>query len=558
MSSSSISTKNDKVPENTALTVSEHLDAVNFDDDADFIPSSNAIKFIEFIKMVNAGSPEENTTPILHYRMATAILGPSKLIANLLFRGSAKTTLSEYLILYIGTYGGLPGCEGLEEITYGSVLAAKVDDVIAIGKNIYGRWMGSPFLQKVIPTFNHTEINWILTNASGHELHVKAFGALGSIRGKRVVKHRPKFAIIDDILKDNEAYSAAMLSKISDTIYAGVFGGLHPKDYKVIWNGTPFNSKDLLFKAIESGAWDVNIYPVCEKFPCTREEFKGAWEDRFPYDVVMHKYSFLQASGFSSKFYSEFMLEITSEEDKLIKDSDIQWHNKEDIQKNRDRLNFYITTDFATTVGQSNDYSPINVWAYGDIGYGGRWYWVDGTYKKQRVNDSIDDVFKFAALYPITEVGIEASGQQGGFISWIKREMGLRKIFFSFAKGKTTNMYSVKNSEGIIPLANKFQRFLVNAVPLFKTSRISFPIENKDDPTVGSFLSEISGVTLQGLKSAHDDQLDNLSMLGELSINDNLFEDTTITTPELLPPNDSVFTAEEIWGMDPKESTLFV
>ena len=43
-------------------------------------------------------------------------------------------------------------------------------------------------------------------------------------------------------------------------------------------------------KAVESSAWNVNVYPVCEKFPCEREDFRGSWEDRFSYDYVKEQY----------------------------------------------------------------------------------------------------------------------------------------------------------------------------------------------------------------------------------------------------------------------------
>ena len=72
---------------------------------------------------------------------------------------------------------------------------------------------------------------------------------------------------------------------------------MHPKRRKVIWLGTPFSADDPLYEVIESGTWEVNVFPICEKYPCTREEFRGAWEDRFSYDYVQEMHSDALANG---------------------------------------------------------------------------------------------------------------------------------------------------------------------------------------------------------------------------------------------------------------------
>ncbi|WP_460995191.1 hypothetical protein, partial [Staphylococcus aureus] len=96
---------------------------------------------------------------------------------------------------------------------------------------------------------------------------------------------------LDDLVSDEDARSPTVIAAIEDTVYKAVDYALHPKKNMIIWSGTPFNAKDPLYKAVESGAWKVNVYPVCERFPCSREEFRGAWADRFTYDFVLQKYT---------------------------------------------------------------------------------------------------------------------------------------------------------------------------------------------------------------------------------------------------------------------------
>ena len=74
-----------------------------------YIPSKFAIKFINFIKLVNGESGEENKSPIFHYDILDTIY-KNKNVLIVSFRGSAKTTLVvEYLILYIAVFGELDG-----------------------------------------------------------------------------------------------------------------------------------------------------------------------------------------------------------------------------------------------------------------------------------------------------------------------------------------------------------------------------------------------------------------------------------------------------------------
>jgi len=131
-------------------TVVEHLNNISYKEDTNYVPSLFALEFINFIKLVNGETGEEHKTPVIHFKMLDTIQGKETDIINMLFRGSAKTTLmAEYLILYIGTYGSIPN--------FGKVpLGLYVSDSIENGvknmrKNLEYRWQNSSFLQEYIP-----------------------------------------------------------------------------------------------------------------------------------------------------------------------------------------------------------------------------------------------------------------------------------------------------------------------------------------------------------------------------------------------------------------------
>ena len=261
-----------------------------------------------------------------------------------------------------------------------------------------------------------------------------------------------------------------------------------------------------MYKAVESGAYNVNIYPVCEVFPCTREEFKGSWEDRFSYDYIQRAYTKAKGVGKIADFNQELMLRIMSPEDRLIEPHEIQWYNRDKLLAILSLFNVYITTDFATSEKQSADYSVISVWA---LNANGDFYWIDGICKKQKMDKNMEDLFRLVQRYNPMSVGIEVSGQQGGFIPWVKEQMMNNNCFFNLASDKKSN------EAGIRPSTNKYQRFDV-VLPWFKAGKMYFPDEMRETVAMREMYSELTLATQSGFKSKHDDFIDTISMLALL------------------------------------------
>lgn len=416
------------------------------------------------------------------------------------------TIFAEYLFLYLAVYGSIPG---FGEVDYALYVSDSIENgVKKMRLRMERRCEKSDFLKRYISVFKFTDIRWYFQNKEGKEFVVTGHGAKTGVRGTVELNTRPHLAVLDDLLGDEDAKSATIIENVENTVYSAIDYALHPTKRKVIWSGTPFNARDPLYKAIESGVWYVNVYPVCETFPCSREQFRGAWPDRFGYDYVKAQYDKSKGVGKLDSFNQELMLRIMSPEDRLIDDSDIVWYKRRNVLHHKDAYNFYITTDFATSDKQHADFSVINVWAYNN---NGDWLWVDGVCQKVLMNVTIDSLFRLVQEYRPQEVGIEISGQQKGFISWIQNEMGYRNNYFTLSKGKTGN------DVGITPSKDKVSRFRENAVPLFKAKKIWLPEELKESEELTELLLEISLATLKGFKSKHDDALDTITMLAELN-----------------------------------------
>lgn len=476
--------------------VDQWLDEVSYTADESYVPSLFALEMVNFIKLVNGGEGEENKTPVLHLRMLDQVVSGDKNIANLVYRGSGKTTvMGEYLFLYIAVYGELP--------EFGEInLALYVSDSIENGvknmrKNLEYRWENSDFLKKYLPFTRFTDVRWEFKNIAGKTLVVKGYGAKTGVRGTKEMGIRPQFALLDDLVSDEDAKSPTVIKSIENTVYKAIDYALHPKNRLVVWNGTPFNQNDPLYKAVESGAWRVNVYPVCEHFDedTTLETFIAAWPDRHNYKYVREQYMKAKLSGNIESFYQELMLRISSEDERLVTDNDLLKFDGGMIMSNERGYNFYITTDFATSSRQTSDFSVITCWAYNSSG---QWMLIDGSAERNSMDRTIDKLFDMVVKYDVKQVGIEVSGQQKGFADWTRKEMHVRNIYFTVVE--------------VRPSIDKLSRF--NAVvPYFKRGEIWINEALKNTKYYKEMMNELKYAVRSGLRSKHDDVLDTISQL---------------------------------------------
>jgi predicted phage terminase large subunit-like protein len=490
------------------------LDAVSYKwlNSTEYMPTEFALTFMNFIKLVNGTEGESHQTPPVHLKMLDKITEEDDYIVNLVFRGGAKTTVfMEYLTLFIAFYGYLPNFGLVESMIY--VSDSMENGVKSARKNTQFRYDSSPFMQHWVPyaffTDNYMEFKSLeyvnSEGKQGNHFGVKMFGAKTGLRGTKIFGKRPPLCVLDDLISDDDSKSKVAMEAIKDTVYKGVNYALDPNRRKVIFNGTPFGKEDIIVEAVESGAWAVNVWPVCERFPCTREEFSGAWEDRFTFDFVQAQYDMAIKTGHLPGFDQELMLRLTSAEDRLIQDSEIKWYSRQQLNSNRSSFNFYITTDIATSAKQKADFSVISVWAYNSKG---DWFWVDGICERQTIDKTWDDLFRLVSEYKPQLVGVEVNGQQQAYIKYLQSEMMSRNIWFSFASSEKSN------EPGIRADADKLRRLNI-VVPWFAAGKMYFPEEMKHSVIIGHFLQQIRLATKNGLKGK-DDCLDTISMLGYL------------------------------------------
>lgn len=486
-----------------------------------YVPSTEALEFIAFIRACNV---EDNANAEIHYRLADKYFSKDKRILIESFRGSAKSSLMEWLVIYIAAKGELPGFGAVGFIAF---IGDSADNGVKnFFRNLAGKIDRSALLRDLITVIRKTDGEMELRNADGVELYLKGFGAGSNIRGVRYKNLRPSIAILDDITTNEAKESEAIQRTINDNFYKSVVPALHPTKFKIFFIGTPISENDLLHQLSSNPEWVVHKFPICEKFPCEKEEFKGAWEDRFPFDAVNSMYSMMKASGKEQDFAQEFMLDLVDRASLLVDEEDIRWYDPMVVVKNKSKFNFYISTDFATSTKKSADFSTIAVWA---INSNNDWMLVDGQCKRQTMSENIDDLFRLVARYSPLSVGIESSGQQGGFLSIIQEMMATRNIWFTFAKKKGSKEI------GIRPVHDKMHRFVTGVQPKFKQNKVWLPKPElvRWSPGLKGFLdelmSELSKLTFAGGfgKLLHDDAVDCLNQFSEMDTFAPSIEDVT-------------------------------
>jgi phage terminase large subunit-like protein len=341
----------------------------------------------------------------------------------------------------------------------------------------------------------------------------------GSVRGIRYKTVRPQIFTFDDIIKSEaDANSQIIMTKLRSMIYSDAEKALG-KSGKIIIVNTPFNKKDPVYSALENGVWTPIAIPICEKIDMdtTKEEYVGSWEAMKSYEEVMEAYENSHYGQTIREFNQEYMLRISSEEDRMIPDHLIQWFDRTLTMKALQNYSLYITTDFTTTTNSLKDFSALGVWA---VSSNGDWLLLDLCVKRQGIGEQYDELFRMIRTWSgkgaTLEVGIEVDGQQRAHIHALKLEMNKRNLYFTLARQRGSKF----GFEGVLSKnqgKDKHSRFRM-ILPQFQNKKIYFAEQLKDTPDMIEALQQLAYTTHFGFGSGHDDFNDLISMMGAIEI----------------------------------------
>lgn len=484
---------------------------------APYVPTAESIKFISFIRM---SGNESNASPIAHYKIGDALFSKDEkdwytLIECL--RGMGKSTLIEYAAIYVASLGTWPN---FGDVPFMVFLGASQDgNVKQFFKNVASKIENSPFLRELltVPRVVDNEIEMI--NNKGVETIITGRGMNTNWRGVRSkTGKRPSILIADDILGNDVMTSATIRDTVETNWFNSALPALDPIRHKVFYIGTPLSDQDLLAKLKNSGSYNVIRFPLCPKFPVEEAEFESIWPERFTYAYTLKMYNQFISTGKSRSFYTEYMLELTDLTALIVEPDNIKWFDLSLFVKKRHNYNYYIVTDWATSVKKKADYSCIGVFA---VASNGAWFLVDGQAKRQTMQENLEDIFQYVRKWKPLSVGMETSGQQGGFLSIINTMMMEKNLWFQLAKKRGSK------EPGIRPTKDKLHRFVTGVAPMFEQGKVWLPqpeLIKLSNPNlyllVNEMEDELSKLTMTGGVEAlgHDDAIDLLNQLSEMEL----------------------------------------
>ena len=529
-------------------TVDELLDSIDLSF-TNYKPSKDALHFWNVMQLIKGAKFFSAGIPILHYYFIDLVFGNVKReqlpyseeinkrvalkknkLAILCSRGLSKsTTFSCFLVIYMAMFGRLPGLKR-------PGIGDKVNFVIGVGDSQEGgakvmcntlRDMieESDLLQNYFEKVRCTDAEIELVRKGEDPVNERSFmfrvkGAQAGIRGQRYKGERIDVIIGDDLVKNEaDSRSQTIMQSIRSTIYSDATHALRAQGGMEILIGTPFNKNDVVYSAVEGG-WTPLVVPICKsiKEDLIEEEFQGAWPEMHTYERVIDRYLDMIEAGEGAAFQQELMLRISSEEEKLVKEDQVQWYSRETLKSNLGSYNIYATTDYTASNDLKGDYSCTMIWA---VNARNDWFLLDLSVKKATIAEQYEPLFRFVREWGSrygrhVTVGVEIDGQQQLNLHSLKKMMLEYNVYFGFAR----QIGSPFGKEGISrrqATGAKHEQFM-RVHPLFQQHKIYFPEELKESADMKEVLNELAYITYTGITSRHDDALDCISMLASMEV----------------------------------------
>jgi len=466
-----------------------------------YYPSTEAIKFIEFIKQF---ANESNKSALVHYMICDALFSGKRLNVIQCSRGIGKTTTAEYAVIYAMIMGRFPGIKG--DIQYCLFLGDSEDNgVKQFIENVFLKITGNEQFEALIKIEKKVK-NELVVNIGSRKFWLVGRGAKQSPRGTKrgsLGEIRPQLLIADDVTNEDDAKSELEREEIKTRFNRAFLPALEPGNNKVVLIGTPQHEDDIILTKMRNNEWNRVKLPICTNWRADlkEEEFEGAWEDRFPYSEVMSMYLQYKEDGDESGFMQEYMLELMDESDRMFPDENIVTYEYDDIKNNFNNLNIYISADFNAKETKHGDFGSILVVG---VTNNNDWLLLDGVFGRFKPTESIDHLFRLCKIYNPLGVGFEKVAFQEWGEQWIRQEMIRRNLFFNIV-----HMSDNSKKKKILRISS--------LEPRFNMKKVFLPSDHRKT-LISELTHELKLTTRKECKARHDDLIDCLANFTQMQM----------------------------------------
>ena len=380
---------------------------------------------------------------------------------------------------------------------------------------------------------------WFVRKGDGDKknrhMQVKFKGAItGGIRsGSRNPVTGERYAIIlsDDVIaKEDDAKSTVIMNKIRSSLFSDARRAMRAGDRNLmVLINTIYSKNDPIYSIAESGTYTPLVVPICKELyeGMTAKDFKGAWPEYHTFKSVYKEYLESLVNGQKRMFMQELMCRISDEDDQLVRYKDIHWFNRNELIKYTQYFNWYVTTDFTSSVvaKKTSDYSVAMLWA---ASHDGRLLLWDMVVEQLGIEEQYDELFRMIDKWVPdgdVEIAIENNGNQRPHLVAIKNKMIIedKRYMFAQQKGKVGLRHDLNGIDSRKMGKDKLDRFKLVA-PLIRNGTIAFARELEretqyDEELHGmrELLNEMKYTTEDEIKAKNDDAIDGISQLSAVN-----------------------------------------
>lgn len=250
-----------------------------------------------------------------------------RLLAEIAFRGAAKTTAAKILLLYLC-------CFGLEKfVVYCSETNTfAVQDVFEVRKEL----SSNPYIKTYFGVINSKKVQgqdgeWsrdAFLTATG--VYVLARGVGQQVRSALRNSYRPTLAIINDMYSKDSVKTEYTRAEYQKWFFQDLFNGVDDIDGKVFFNGTILHEDTVPVVLKENSLWKVMEYPImnpdefqiclnecsqgessfelpsAQSLLTLEQKYQTNWSERLSLKYILTKYKEAYESHQTDGFYQEY------------------------------------------------------------------------------------------------------------------------------------------------------------------------------------------------------------------------------------------------------------
>lgn len=391
------------------------------------------------------------------------------------FRGSGKSTL-------ITTAYPIWAILGTQEKKFVLILCHTRTQAKQHMMSIKKELEENQLLKKDLGPFQDESDEWgsysLVFNKSGARITVGSTEQ--SIRGIRHNEHRPDLIILDDV----EDMQSAKTREGRDKIYNWLVSEIIPcgdKNTRLIIVGNLLHEDSLLMRIKEELSENIRTGKF-QEIPLLNPDGSNNWPGKFPTTESIEDEK--KRVGNDVSWYREYLLQIISSEEQIIKKDWIKYYSPEIQFYNNHHTHYYTGIDLAISLKDSADYTAM-VTARAQ-GFG-----------KDLIINILPNVInrKMRSQETINMAELVSTTSHHSLL--LVEDNGMQKVFVDLLKNDN---YKV---EGVRSVADKHSR-LTMVSSLFESGKIFFPDHGAEE-----LIQQLLGFG----KEKHDDLVDSLSLL---------------------------------------------